>query len=187
MLNLRLLIADKGYWAKLFQRNDGVGFHRALILKQWLGMAHFCSEFLRRVFRSARPSGQLPRSLPLLMCPASPIITNSLPHLFANVFARESVTYGSFELATTILRNRSRSSGIGLKPLGPDGKLGASGSLGATRSAPRMGLEESPTAQCATSAHPVLCATSTVSGPANATARSSLAIQSAQCGVSQLS
>ena len=45
MLNLGLLIADKGYWAKLFQRNDGVGFHTALISKQWLGVAHFYSEF----------------------------------------------------------------------------------------------------------------------------------------------
>src|SRR5438094_599206 len=111
---------------------------------------------LRRVFRSARPSGQSPRLLALLMCPASPMITNSLPHAIANVFARERETYGSLELATTIVRNRNRSSGIGAKAVGPDGKVGASGSLGATRSAPRTRVENSPTAQCATSAHPAL-------------------------------
>ena len=109
----------------------------------------FSTGVCRRVFRRARPSSQSPRPLALFICPASPIITNSLPHFSANVSARESVTYGSLELATTILRNRSRSSGIGAKPLGPDGKLGASGSLGATRSAPRMRLEASATAQCA--------------------------------------
>ena len=130
----------------------------------------FSTGLLRRVFRSARPSGQSPRPLALLICPAPPIITNSLPHFFANVCAREGVTYGSLELATTILRNRSRSIGIGAKPLGPDGKLGASGSLGATRSAPRMRFEESPTAQRAISAHPALCATSTVSGPVSESA-----------------
>ncbi len=122
------------------------------------------------MFRSAKPSAQPPRPLALLMCPASPIITNSLPHAIANVCARESVTYGSLELATTILRNRKRSSGIGAKPVGPDGKLEASGSLGATRSAPRIRLENSPTAQCATSAHPALWATNTASGPVSASA-----------------
>ena len=94
------------------------------------------SRVSRRLRRSENPSGQSPRLLALLMCPASPIITNSLPHAVANACARETVTYGSLELATTTLRNGSCRSGIGAKPVGPDGKLGASGSLGATRSAP---------------------------------------------------
>src|SRR5205823_6646738 len=88
------------------------------------------SRVSQRLRSSENPSGQSPRLLALLMCPASPIITNSLPHAVANTCAREPVTYGSLELATTTLRNGSRRSGIGAKPVGPDGKLGASGSLG---------------------------------------------------------
>src|SRR5438874_13716254 len=65
------------------------------------------------------------------MCPASPIITNLLPHAFAKVRARSTATNGSFELATTTVGNGNRTSGIGAYPVGPEGKLAASGSLGA--------------------------------------------------------
>jgi len=128
------------------------------------------SRVSRRVRRSENPSGQSPRLLALLMCPASPIITNSLPHAVAKACARMTVTNGSFELATTTLGNGNRTSGIGANPVGPEGKFAASGSLGATRSAPRTLPSEQPTAQCAPSAHPALCATSKVSGPVRSSA-----------------
>src|SRR5436305_10831355 len=96
------------------------------------------SRVSRRPRRSENPSGQSPRLLALLMCPASPIITNSLPHAVANACARVTVTNGSFELATTTIGNGSRSSGIGANPVGAEGQFAASGSLGATRSAPRI-------------------------------------------------
>src|SRR5439155_17251146 len=102
--------------------------------------------------------------------PTSPIVTNSPPHALAKVCARAIVTNGSLELATTILGNGSRSRGIGENPVGPDGKLGASGSLGATRNAPRTCPRAQPTAQCATSAQPALCATSNASSPMYASA-----------------
>src|SRR5437660_9888431 len=94
------------------------------------------SRVSRRARKSENPSGQSPRLLALLMCPASPIITNSLPHAVAKACARMTVTNGSFELATTTLGNGSRTSGIGANPVGADGTSGASGSLGCTRSAP---------------------------------------------------
>jgi hypothetical protein len=46
----------------------------------------------RRLRRSENPSGQSPRPLALLMCPASRIMTSSLPHAVANACARETVT-----------------------------------------------------------------------------------------------
>src|SRR5205823_8111439 len=91
-------------------------------------------------------------------------------HAVAKACARMTVTNGSFELATTTLGNGSPTSGIGANPVGPNGKLAASGSLGATRSAPRTLPPEQPTAQCATSAHPALCATSKISGPVRSSA-----------------
>src|SRR4029453_19245203 len=107
--------------------------------------------------KNAKPTGQYPMPLAVFMWPASSIITNSLPHALANVCARATVTNGSFELATTTLGKGSRTTGIGANPVGPDGKVAASGSLGATKSAPRTRPGEQPTAQCGTNPHPKVC------------------------------
>src|SRR5437763_5958759 len=56
------------------------------------------SRVSRRARKSENPSGQSPRLLALLMCPASPIITNSLPHAVAKACARMTVTNGSSQL-----------------------------------------------------------------------------------------
>lgn len=129
-----------------------------------------------RTYKSSRssfiPCSHEPRLLAVLICPAAPMFSSRLPHAAAKNCARSSVTYSSSELAATILGKGNPSSGIGIKPFVPGGYNGASTSLGATSNAPFTRYFVCAD-QCATVAHPKLCATSTTSLPASCTAASS--------------
>src|SRR4051794_32026227 len=122
------------------------------------------------------------------MCPAPLTSTNVLPHADAYRRACCSLTYSSSLLDTTTLAKGNGLSGIGEKPVGPTGYRGPSGSEGATSKAPRIldvCSRVAIDAQCDTSAHAELWATSTAFVSRLAIASSSVATQSTHAGVSQ--
>src|SRR5262245_15931639 len=136
---------------------------------------------------SARPSLQGPNPASALMWPALSSITNRPPQAVANAVARSSETKGSSVLATTIVGNGSRTSGIGLKLRTSSGVWsGDSTSAGATSSAP-LARPDVRRAQCATSGQARLCAASAGGVAHSATYRSRAASQSSSFGRSQSS
>jgi len=67
-------------------------------------------------FKIVNPSSQLVWPEDAFMCPASPMVINSLPQFSAKNFALSKETQMSFELATTIELKFNLSSGMGKNP-----------------------------------------------------------------------